>query len=167
MDTLLIFLGLFFSILGIAGSFLPIIPGPITSWLGLLFLFLTKAIPMDSSFLVITGCIALAIFILDNIISIIGAKKFGGGKGSVIGSSIGLLVGIVFLGPLGILIGPFLGAFLGELFVNANNSKGAFKAAIGALVGFITGVFLKFTISGVYLFYFVKIVWQHKALVFN
>jgi len=47
MDLVLLFIGLLFMILGIIGSFLPVLPGPPISWLGLLLLFLTKAIPND------------------------------------------------------------------------------------------------------------------------
>lgn len=166
MDTFLIIIGFFFIILGIAGSFLPIIPGPITSWIGLLMLFFAEKIAMENSFLISTGIIALIIFILDNIITVIGAKKFGGGKGSVVGSTIGLIVGILFLGPFGLIIGPFLGAFVGELFVNINNTKGALKAATGSLIGFITGVFLKFIISAVFFVYFLKFVWQNREVLF-
>jgi uncharacterized protein YqgC (DUF456 family) len=41
MDLVLLFSGILLALLGIAGSFLPVIPGPITSWLGLLLLHLT------------------------------------------------------------------------------------------------------------------------------
>lgn len=135
MDLLLIGIAGFFIVLGIAGSFLPIIPGPITSWLGLLILNFAPSIHLENRFLIISFCIALAIFILDNFIPVIGAKKFGGGRGSVIGSALGLLIGILFLGPFGILLGPFFGALFGELILNFENKKGAFKAALGALIG--------------------------------
>ncbi|HAS19440.1 MAG TPA: DUF456 domain-containing protein, partial [Flavobacteriaceae bacterium] len=36
MDLLLIFIAGIFILLGIAGSFLPVIPGPLTSWAGIL-----------------------------------------------------------------------------------------------------------------------------------
>ena len=118
MDLLLICLAGFFILLGIVGSFLPIIPGPMTSWIGLFTLSFVSYVSISTSFLVISFSIALLIFLLDIFIPIIGAKKFGGGRGSTYGASLGLLVGILFLGPFGLLIGPFLGAFLGELIVN-------------------------------------------------
>ena len=166
MDILLIILGLFLILLGVVGSFLPVIPGPLTSWLGLLMLSFIKVIDIGNTFLVTTAIVALTIFILDNFISILGAKKFGGGKGSIVGSTLGLIIGILFLGPFGIIIGPFLGAFIGELIVNSTNTKGALKAATGSLIGFMSGVFLKFMISLVYLCFFVKIVWENRSVLF-
>ena len=166
MDLLIIVLASLFILLGIIGSFIPIIPGPLTSWSGLLILSFSSSITISPFFLVLSFIIALFIFIIDNIIPILGAKKFGGGKGSIIGSSIGLILGIIFLGPFGLLFGPFTGAFLGELYMNQDNKKGALKAAIGALLGFITGVSLKFMISLAFCFYFLKSLWEFKSIFF-
>lgn len=166
MDLLLICVSGFFIFLGIVGSFLPVIPGPLTSWVGLFTLSFVKTINISTHFLIISFSIALFIFLLDIFIPIAGAKKFGGGKGSTYGATVGLLVGIVFLGPFGILIGPFLGAFFGELIVNQNNKKGALKAALGALIGFLSGVFLKFIIGLAFGFYFVNFMWKARGELF-
>jgi uncharacterized protein YqgC (DUF456 family) len=164
MDLLLIGIAGFFIVLGIAGGFLPIIPGPITSWLGLLILNFAPSIHLENRFLIISFCIALAIFILDNFIPVIGAKKFGGGRGSVIGSALGLLIGILFLGPFGILLGPFFGALFGELILNFENKKGAFKAALGALIGFFTGVFLKLIIGLAFAVTYFQTLWKFREV---
>ena len=42
MDIFLTILGLLFMIIGLIGSFLPILPGPPLSWVGLLLLYLTR-----------------------------------------------------------------------------------------------------------------------------
>ena len=103
---------------------------------------------------------------MDIFIPIIGAKKFGGGKGSTYGAIIGLVMGILFLGPFGILIGPFLGAFFGELIVNKNNKKGALNAAFGSLIGFLSGVFLKFIVGLAFGFYFIRFIWSARRVLF-
>jgi len=166
MDLILICIAGFFIVLGIAGSFLPIIPGPITSWLGLLILNFAPSLHLENKFLILSFCIALAIFVLDNFIPILGAKKFGGGRGSVLGSAVGLLVGLLFLGPFGILLGPFFGALIGELLVNFENKKGAVKAAFGALIGFFTGVFLKLIIGLAFAFSYFQTLWKFKEVLF-
>ena len=156
MDILLILLSGFFILLGIVGSFLPIIPGPLTSWLGIFILSITQFVFIDKISLIMTFIIAMVIFILDYFIPVLGAKKFGGSRGSIIGSSIGLICGIIFVGPFGIFLGPFFGALLGELVVNRKNKRGALKAAIGSLIGFLTGVFLKFVVSIAFAFFYIK-----------
>ena len=161
MDLLLLFFFLFLALLGIAGSFLPVIPGPITSWLGLLLLHLTQWVPSDQFFLTITFSIAIAVFLLDYLIPILGTKRFGGTKNGMIGSAIGLVMGLLLMGPPGIIIGAFLGAFAGELLRDSQGKKKALKAAIGSLIGFLTGVFLKFSVALVYVFFFVEICFEH------
>ena len=156
MEILLICLSAVFILLGIAGSFLPILPGPITGWVGLLLLHQTERVPNNTSLLISTFIIALVVFLIDYIIPILGTKKFGGSKKGMIGATLGVLVGLVFLGPLGVLVGPFVGAYLGELLGNPKDSKKALKAAFGSLTGFLTGVFLKFTVSVIYLGIYLK-----------
>ena len=71
-----------------------------------------------------------------------------------------MVVGLLFLGPLGIIAGPFLGAYTGEL-LHDNNQKKALKASLGALVGFLGGVFLKFSVALIYLYFFSAIIWKN------
>ena len=135
MDIILIIIAFMFMLLGIIGSFLPILPGPITSWLGLLIAHFTNAIPINKSFLIITFIIAVCIWVLDYIIPAIGTKRFGGSKAGMIGTTIGLIVGLLAPIPGGIILGPFFGALVGEL-IHKNDSKIALKAAFGSFIGF-------------------------------
>ena len=163
MDIFLTIIGFAFILLGLAGSILPILPGPPLSWVGLLFLHMTDAVPSDTSFLIITLIIALLIFALDYIIPAIGTKKFGGSRAGMIGTTLGLIIGLIAPIPAGIIIGPFVGAYLGELS-NKSDSKTALKAAFGSFLGFVTGTFLKFIVAIVYLGFFVSIFWEFKHL---
>lgn len=165
MDILLVLLGLLCMFIGILGSFLPVLPGAPISWVGLLILHLTNAIPMDLTYLGITLGIAVLVFVLDFIIPAIGTKKFGGSKYGVIGTTIGLIVGIIAPIPFGIIIGPFVGAYIGEMMYQ-NNSKVATKAAFGSLVGFLSSSFMKFVVCVVFLGMFLVKVWDFRAGLF-
>ena len=167
MDIVLLVLGFVFMLVGIFGSFLPILPGPPISWVGLLLLHLTKAIPQDWVFLGITAALALLVFGLDYVIPAIGTKKFGGTKYGVIGTTLGLLVSLFFpvLGPFGIIIWPFVGALVGEL-LNKADGKTATKAAFGSFLGFLTGTFMKFLIAVIFLGLFISKAWNYKAELF-
>ena len=158
MDILLVLLGFFFMLLGILGSFLPVLPGPPLSWIGLLLLELTKAVPDDWWFLGITLVVALIAVAMDYLVPALGTKKFGGSKAGMIGTTIGLVIAIVFpvFGLFGIIIWPFIGALVGEI-VNKADNKTALKAAFGSFIGFLTGTFLKFIVSIVYMGFFISI----------
>jgi hypothetical protein len=152
-------------ILGIIGSFLPVLPGPLTSWFGLLIFHMTNAVPMNWTFLTITFIIAVSIWILDYIIPAMGTKRFGGSKYGVIGTSVGLVVGIIAPIPGGIIIGPFFGALIGELINNATLDK-ALKAAFGSFLGFMTSTFIKFVIALIFLGFFIIKIFEYKAFYF-
>lgn len=167
MDIALLIIGLILMLTGVIGSFLPILPGPPISWLGLLVLHLSNAVPNDWVFLGITLVVALLIFALDYIIPVMGTKKFGGTKAGMIGTTIGLLVAIFFpiLGIFGIIVWPFVGALVGEL-LNKADQKTALKAAFGSFIGFITGTFLKFITTVVYFGLFIAKAWEYKQALF-
>jgi uncharacterized protein YqgC (DUF456 family) len=167
MDIFLLFVGFFFVLLGVIGSFIPVLPGPITGWIGLLMLHLTKVIPMDWTFLGITLGVAILIWGIDFIIPAWGTKKFGGSKYGIWGTILGLIIGLVFLGPLGIIVGPFLGAFVGELIHDSTDSKRAVKAAFGSLVGFMLSTGLKFLVSIIFLGLYITKFWEYKGLFFT
>ena len=167
MDIVLLFIGLVLMLAGILGSFLPVLPGPPISWLGLLLLILTNAVPNDWWFLGITLVVALIVLAMDYLIPAMGTRKFGGSKAGMIGTMVGLLVAILFpiLGILGIVIWPFVGAFVGEL-LNKSDQKSALKAAFGSFIGFLTGTFLKFLVAVIYLGLFISKAWEYKAELF-
>ena len=160
MDILLTTLGAICILVGIIGSFIPVIPGPPLSWLGLLLLYNTEEVPFDPWFIVVTGAIALLATLLDYYLPVVGTKKYGGSKRGVWGAIIGLFVAVFFpiLGPFGILIWPFLGAFLGELS-QQKSQKNALRAAWGSFLGFLAGTLIKFGISLVYAGIFIYQLW--------
>ena len=160
MDVILITIGATCILVGIIGSFIPVIPGPPLSWLGLLLLYNTEEVPFDPWFIVVTGAIALLATLLDYYLPVVGTKKYGGSKRGVWGAIIGLFVAVFFpiLGPFGILIWPFLGAFLGELS-QQKSQKNALRAAWGSFLGFLAGTLIKFGISLVYAGIFIYQLW--------
>lgn len=168
MDIALLFIGFILMLIGILGSFLPVLPGPPISWVGLLLLYLTQAIPDDWWVLGITLGIALTVTVMDYIIPAMGTKKFGGTRAGMIGTVVGLLVAIFFpiLGPFGIIIWPFVGALVGEL-INKADQTSALKAAFGSFIGFMTGTFLKFMIAVVYFGLFIWKALEYRTELFT
>ena len=168
MDIFLLIVGFLFMLIGIIGSFIPVLPGPTLSWIGLLLLYFTKTVEDDWLFIGITLVVALIVFALDYIIPVLGTKKFGGSKAGMFGTTVGLLVAIFFpiLGIFGVIIWPFLGALIGEL-INKADSGSAMKAAFGSFLGFLTGTFLKFVIAVIYFGFFIVTFWENRAEFFT
>lgn len=165
MDLLLLTLGFVCMILGILGSFLPVLPGPGLSWLGLLLLYFCPAIPLNYWVLGITLFITIVISILDYTIPAKGTRKFGGSSYGVWGTNIGLIIGIFAPIPFGFIIGPFVGAFVGEMIYNSNHQR-ALKAATGSFIGFLASSFLKFVVCVMFLGLFIWIAWQNRLELF-
>lgn len=174
MDILLIILGAICLLLGLIGCVAPVLPGVPLSYLGLLLLHWTDRVQFSWQFLVIWGVIVVVIQVLDYIIPAWGTKRFGGSKYGVWGSTIGLIVGM-FMGPWGIIIGPFAGAVLGELIyfnrypqttinnveqqpmkTNSTHFNRALRAGFGSFIGLLTGTILKCICCGMMITYFVK-----------
>jgi uncharacterized protein YqgC (DUF456 family) len=155
MDYVLIGLGIVFMISGILGCVLPIIPGPPLSYLGLLLLHFTEKYQFSTRFLIIWAVITGVVYALDYIIPAWGTKKFGGSKRGVWGSIIGLVIGLFFFPPFGIIIGPFVGAVVGELTVG-KDSNAALKSGFGSFLGFLLGTLLKLIASGMMTWYFFR-----------
>ena len=166
MDIVLLILGFSCMIAGIFGSFLPVLPGPSISWVGLLLLYFTNAVPANYWILGIALLITVVISVLDYVIPSRGTKKFGGSSYGIWGTNIGLIVGILAPIPFGFLLGPFIGAFLGELVFDSKDHKRALKAATGSFIGLLASSFMKFVVCVMYLGLFLTIVWQYKSAFF-
>jgi hypothetical protein len=165
LDLILLIIGLLLCLIGIVGSFLPIIPGPVTSWLGILLLNLTSVVEFNLNFVLITLTVAISVGILDYLIPILGVKKLGGTRSGQIGTTLGLIIALIILGPIGIIIGPFGGALLGEISTK-KSLQDSIKPAFGAFIGVIAGSVIKFLISLSFLFFYFDIFWGYRESFF-
>jgi hypothetical protein len=143
MSILLISLGFICCIVGIIGSFLPVLPGLPISWIGILLLYFVPEVEISSNLLWITLSVTVVIFILDYLIPMLGVKKFGGSKYGMYGAGIGLVVGLFTPIPLTVLIFPFLGAYIAELVFSKMKSQQALRAAFGSFIGFLASTFVE------------------------
>ena len=144
----------FLLIIGIIGCFVPVMPGPPISYGALLIFHFFSSYNIDKNTLWLWALIVVVVTVFDLWVQIYGVKKFGGTKKAVNGSLIGLIIGILFLPPFGIILGPFLGAFIGARMEGNSDGNKAIKIALGALAGFFAGTMLKLSVS-VYIIYVV------------
>ena len=155
MDELLIVLCIILHLVGIAGCVLPIIPGPLVSFVGLWLLTFTSYADFSTTFILIFLAIALIVLAIDFVVPIWGTKRYGGSKEGTWGATIGLVIGAFFFPPFGIILGPFLGAFIVEILRKEEFEK-ALRAGVGSLVGFLLGTGLKLMASFAMLIYFLR-----------
>ncbi len=153
-DYVLLILGIILMLLGIIGCLVPVLPGPPLSYLGLIMLHVTRFGHFSPTILISLAVVAIVVTILDYIVPVWGTRKFGGSKYGMRGATVGLIIGL-FLGPVGIILGPLFGAIVGELIFK-DDMKYAIKAGFGSLLGFLTGIGLKLAASFVITFYFIK-----------
>lgn len=160
MDYILIGVGIVMMISGILGGILPVLPGPPLSYIGLLLLHFTERYQFSERFLIIWAVITVLVYALDYVIPVWGTKRYGGSKHGIWGSVIGLIAGLFFFPPFGIIIGPFVGAVLGELS-SGKDSGSALRSGFGSFVGFLTGTLLKLITSGLMTWYFFRELFIH------
>jgi len=166
MSILLISIGFICCLVGIVGSFLPVMPGLPISWLGILILYFVPEIDLSSQLLWITFGVSLLIFALEYLIPLFGIKKFGGSKYGVYGAGIGLVVGLFTPIPLSALVFPFLGAYVAEVTFSKMESKQALRAAFGSFIGFLASTFIEVVAAIIFAFIFTYQVLQFRTHLF-
>lgn len=154
MEWFWIILGILLVLLGIAGSLLPVLPGPPIAFVGLLVQQLRAEPPFSTQFLLIWAGVVIVTVALDYLVPIWGTKKFGGTKYGAWGCTLGFLLAF-WMGPWGVIIGPFIGAFVGEM-IGGQDSQRSLKAAIGSFMGFLLGSFLKIVACFMMMYYLIR-----------
>ena len=155
LDYLWVALGIVLILVGLIGCIVPVLPGPPISFLALLFLQFSRFGDFSVTFLLVMAFVVLAVTVLDYVVPVWGTKKTGGSKAGVWGAVLGMLVGIFFFPPLGIIVGPLVGAIAGEAIRGASLNQ-SFRTGLGSLLGFMVGTGLKLIASMIMTFYFFK-----------
>ncbi len=149
MDNSLIqLLSIVLIILGILGTFLPVLPGLILSFSGLLIYKFATNTELSIIYIWLFGLLTLVSAILDYIIPARTNRKYGGTRWGSIGSFAGTILGLFFIPvPFGFLIGMLLGVFIGELLHDFNDKQKAFNSAKGSFIGFVYGTGFGFVVG--------------------
>jgi len=151
---LLIIIGVILNIIGIIGVILPALPGIILNYIALILLYITKGeAEFSLRILIVFGIITLLVTLLDYILPLLGARKYGASRIGILGAVIGMLVGILFFPPFGIIFGLLIGAFLGELIAGKEQSQ-ALRAGFATFLGSLTSMVVQLLLAIVMTFYF-------------
>ncbi len=153
---LLTILGGILQVVGLAGCLLPWVAGPPLNFLGLLLLSIAKDWKVFSpGFLVLMGVLAALTMVLDYVLPLVGARRFGASKRGFWGALLGMIAGLLFFPPFGLLVGAFVGAVAAELTAGKNESE-ALKAGWGVFVGTMAALAAKLFVSGAMTYFYIK-----------
>ena len=149
MDTTLIqLISIVLLILGILGTFIPVLPGLLLSLCGLLIYKFGTDATLDMVYIWIFVFLTAVSVVLNYVIPARTNRKYGGTRWGSVGSVIGTLAGMFFIPvPFGFLIGMFLGVFIGEMLHDASDKKKAWNSTKGAFIGFLYGTGFNFMVG--------------------
>lgn len=155
MENILSIIAIACGIIGLLGTVLPVLPGTIVSYLGMLLIAFRPDSEISLTMLIIWGILSVAVIVMDYILPAFLSKRFGGTKAGSTGATIGTILGI-FGGPIGIILGPFFGAVIGELMAEKLSFNEAIKVGVGSMLSFLVGTFFKLVVGGLMLFNIIK-----------
>ena len=144
--TLLWILSIALIVIGLAGIVLPILPGVILIWLGILLgAWIDDFSRVSVTTMVIISVLAVLAWGMDFVAGLMGAKKVAASKFALIGAAVGTIAGL-FMGFIGLLFMPLIGAATGEYFANRNQHR-AVQVGIATWIGMMAGILLKVVLS--------------------
>ena len=165
MEIFLSIIALLCGIIGIIGSIMPILPGVALSYIGMLCAYFTSASTITTPMLWVWGIVTVAVCVMDYILPAYFSKMFGASKAGMTGATLGVFAGI-FLGPIGIVFGPFAGAVLGEM-LNQNRTLGeAIKVGFGSFLSFLVGTGIKLIVATIVTYYIARDIIQQIITLF-
>jgi uncharacterized protein YqgC (DUF456 family) len=149
MDTTLIqIVCIILLVVGMIGTFLPVLPGLLLSLAGVLIYKFGTDAPLSMVYVWIFVFLTALSVVLNYVIPARTNRKYGGTRWGSVGSVVGTIIGLLFIPiPFGFLIGMFLGVFIGELLHDASDKKKAWNSTKGAFIGFLYGTGFNFIVG--------------------
>jgi uncharacterized protein YqgC (DUF456 family) len=145
-------------LIGLAGTVLPLLPGTLLVWAGILVgAWIDDFTRVGVTTVLIISGLAVLAWALDFVAGLLGAKRAGASKLALIGAAVGTVVGI-FMGLVGVLFMPLVGAAIGEYWAQKDQQRAA-KVAVATWLGLILGMIAKVVLSFVMVGIFLVALW--------
>jgi len=142
-------------VLGVAGTLLPVLPGAILVFGGIvLAAWIGDFERIPVWLLVLLAVLTAMAWAVDYVAAAIGAKRAGASPQALIGATIGTVAGILS-GLWGLLLMPLVGAAIGEYLVQRDvrrAGKVGMATWIGLLLGTVAKVAIVLTMVGIFVF---------------
>lgn len=140
-------------LLGLAGTVLPMLPGTVLVWGGIVLgAWIDDFTRVSMTTVVVVSVLALLAWGLDYVAGLMGARKAGASKQALVGAAVGTVLGL-FMGLVGVLFMPLVGAATGEYLAQKDEARALHVGVatwIGIMVGLIAKVVLAFIMVGIF-----------------
>jgi uncharacterized protein YqgC (DUF456 family) len=124
---------------GLVGTVVPGLPGMPLVLAGIALFAIGTSFsvigPLQFAGFVLLGVLGMGLNYLGDLV---GAQKFGASRYGLIGAILGLIPGLLLLGPFGVVIGPMIGAVAAEMLAGRDLNQ-ALRSGFGVAVGYICG----------------------------
>lgn len=142
-----------FFLFSLIGSFIPVVPDIIPLWIGIMiYQFFLPGPALSLPFWTALVLITILTIAADFLANAFFVQRSGGSTHSIIGAFAGIIIGL-FLGPIGIIIGPFIGVLLVEYIINHNRDQ-AFKIAFSTIFAYLGSGVVKVILQLAVIFWF-------------
>lgn len=140
-------------VLGLAGTVLPLLPGTVLVWGGIVLgAWIDDFARVGMTTVVVVSVLAVLAWAMEYVAGLMGAQKAGASKQALLGAAVGTVVGL-FMGLVGVLFLPLVGAAIGEYVARKDQTR-AVKVGVatwvGIMVGLIAKVVLAFIMVGIF-----------------
>ena len=133
-------------VLGLAGTVLPVLPGTLLVWAGIVLgAWIDDFARISMTTLAVITVLAVLAWALDYAAGWMGAQRAGASKQALVGAAVGTVLGL-FMGFVGVLFMPLVGAALGEYLARKDHGRAA-KVGVATWVGIVVGLVAKVVIS--------------------
>lgn len=141
-------------VLGLAGTVLPVLPGTLLVWAGIVLgAWIDDFARVSVTTVVVISVLGVVAWALDYAAGLLGAQKAGASKQALLGAAVGTVVGL-FMGLVGVLFMPLVGAAVGEYLARKDEAR-AVKVGlatwVGIMLGLLAKVVLAFIMVGIFL----------------
>jgi len=145
MSALLWIAALILIVAGVAGTVLPVLPGPVLVLGGMvLAAWIDDFTRIPVWLLAILGALTALAWVVDFAAAALGAKRAGASRYAIIGAAAGTIAGIV-TGLWGLLFMPLVGAAIGE-YLAQRDAYRAGKVGLATWIGLLLGTVAKLAI---------------------
>lgn len=133
-------------LLGLAGTVLPVLPGTLLVWAGIVLgAWIDDFAHVSIPTVVVISVLALLAWGLDYAAGLLGAQRAGASKLALLGAAVGTVLGLL-MGLVGVLFMPLVGAAVGEYVARRDEGR-AVKVGLATWVGIMLGLLAKVVLA--------------------